>query len=98
MEYSLGDEKNPLILPNLWSILTSGTQDIQVENERRGAFTELMEVDASDNIPFPLEVQVDYFLNGFSERLRCFSKGLLSTNPGKCHVYIFYGLWLPGFP
>ncbi len=23
----------------------------------------------------------------------CFSKGLLSTNPGKCH---FYGLWLPG--
>ena len=24
----------------------------------------------------------------------CFSKGLLSTNPGKCHVY---GLWLPGW-
>ena len=41
---------------------------------------------------YTLEVQVDYVLHVFSVQtivLVCFSKGLLSTNPVKCH---FYGL------
>ena len=33
-------------------------------------------------------------LNGVFHKDYCFSKGLLSKNPGTCH---FYGFWLPGW-
>ena len=39
-----------------------------------------------------LEVQRPFF-EWFFRKDYCFSQGLLSTDPGKCHSY---GLWLPG--
>ena len=45
-------------------------------------------------IIYTLEVQVDYFLNGFSRKDYCFSRDLQSTIQGD---YSFYGLGLPGY-